>query len=141
MKRILKRNSQATIADTIESLKTSFNLETAKVKNAGNAKVYLYFSRAITQLDVLVARQLDLIILASGVDIKSIYIAPDEFFGFEDMQGATGFDQAPFFEEHILEDSYGLAEVDGKDIKPKYFGFYGQDDAGGFGLPFDDNIV
>ena len=138
--KILKRNSQATIEDTIESLKASFNIDRADVKNAGNAKINIYLTKAITQFDILLCKQLDLLILASGVDIYSIYIAPEEFFGFDDLKGATGFGQAPFYAEHRLENSYGMAEVDGDKNTAKFFGFFGQTDAGGFGLPFNDDI-
>ena len=75
------------------------------------------------------------------MDIYSIYIAPEEFFGFNDLEGATGFDQAPFYAEYRLENSYGMAEVDGEEDPAKFFGFYGQTEAGGFGLPFNDDIV
>lgn len=137
--RILKRTSRCTIPDTIQSFKYAFDLSSASIENAGNAKINLYLARAVSQFEIELAKQLDLFILATGVGIKAIYIAPSDYFGFRDDVGGHGFDQYGFYESYQLPNSYGLAETDGDSVVALYFGFFGQDEAGGFGqLPFKE---
>lgn len=136
--RILKNNSDCNPDDTIKSLMYAFDCTKANFENAGNAKINIYISKVLTSQDCLIAKSLDLIIIAAGIGIKSIYVAPETFFGFTDISGSTGFSQSGFYESYLLGNSYGIAQTDGDNYVPKYFGFYGQTDAGGFDLKFSE---
>ena len=81
--KIAKNTSDGSRQSTLDSIKRMFNISRVVVVNAGNAKMRIGIGRTVTQNELNLINQLDLIIRGAGIGIIYLYYFNDgNTFGF-----------------------------------------------------------
>ena len=91
-----KDTTTGTTESTIESVKFVYNAPFVTLTELGNAKIGIGIGRTLSDNDVILARALDLFIRAGGVGLDFVSEIPTNFWGFNDQQGAKGFEVGVF---------------------------------------------
>lgn len=89
-----KNATNATMEDTIASLKFVFNVPTVVVEEPGNANITVAIGRELEANEILLANAVDLIIRAGGVGLRyKAYYNRNRYFGFYGQPNAYGFEK------------------------------------------------
>ena len=91
-----KDTTTGTTESTIESVKFVYNAPFVTLTELGNAKIGIGIGGTLSDNDVILARALDLFIRAGGVGLDFVSEIPTNFWGFNDQQGAKGFEVGVF---------------------------------------------
>ena len=97
MQKAAKNASNATMEDTIASLKFVFNVPTVVVEEPGNANITVAIGRQLEANEILLANAVDLIIRGGGVGLRyKAYYNRSRYFGFYGQPNAYGFEKGQF---------------------------------------------
>lgn len=89
--------SNGTIPDILQSTRKILNTERVSLVEINNANLYLIIGANLTESQILLMKELGLIVKGGGIDIKYIVIYNDNnYFGFKNQPNAKGFGVGEF---------------------------------------------
>ena len=89
--------SNGTIPDILQSTRKILNTESVSLVEINNANLYLIIGANLTESQMLLMKELGLIVKGGGIGIKYIVIYNDNnYFGFKNQPNANGFGVGEF---------------------------------------------